>query len=111
MLPKFASFYDEEMNENYRYYFCSDEAGPSETGICDSDGRRTRYNAGPKSGTNDIGRSHEPLLNLYKQDKSSLREFQIQTNGEEGHHWFQSLTISLQSYHCKPRKGQMLIVE
>uniref|UniRef100_A0A6N2MF87 Uncharacterized protein n=1 Tax=Salix viminalis TaxID=40686 RepID=A0A6N2MF87_SALVM len=47
-----------------QYYCSSDEVGLCETGISESDGRRTRYNAGPKNGTSDMRRSHEPLSYL-----------------------------------------------
>ncbi|BBN70234.1 receptor like protein 6 [Prunus dulcis] len=38
----------------------------SELGSVDSGGRKARYKAGPRSGTNDKNRSQEPLSNLQK---------------------------------------------
>lgn len=52
----------------FQIYSCSDEALPTETDISESDGRKKRYNAGPKNGTKDTGRSQEPLSYLQRDE-------------------------------------------
>lgn len=49
---------------DFKYY--SGSVGLSVLGSVDSDGRKTRYKAGPKNGTNDNSRSQDPLSNLPK---------------------------------------------
>lgn len=57
--PFYGSFFILEQD-----YFGSDAAGLSGTGVVVGNGRRTRYKAGPKNGTNENGRSQEPLSYL-----------------------------------------------
>lgn len=57
--------------KGFERYFGSVRLGAaaSASASADSGGRKTRYKAGPMSGTNDKNRSQEPLSNLQKEKK------------------------------------------